>query len=108
LVVGQVTVSLMLLVCTGLFVRTLQNLRSVDPGFSSRNVVNLRMDLSLRTLSEGAGLAFYDQLRDQVGRAGGVKAAALTLTVPLARVVGETRLGTLRPRGGAVQRCART
>jgi predicted permease len=104
LVVGQVTVSLMLLVCTGLFVRTLQNLRSVDPGFSSRNVVNLRMDLSLRNLPENAGLAFYDQLRDQVGRTGGVKAAALTLTVPLARIAGETRIGTLRPLGGAVQR----
>jgi putative ABC transport system permease protein len=104
LVVGQVTVSLMLLVCTGLFVRTLQNLRSVDPGFSSRNVVNLRMDLSLRNLPENAGLAFYDQLRDQVGRTGGIRAAALTLTVPLARIAGETRIGTLRPIGGDVQR----
>jgi len=99
LVVGQVTVSLMLLVCTGLFVRTLQNLRSVDPGFNSRHVVNLRMDLSLRNLPAGAGLAFYDQLRDQVGRVAGVKAAALTLTVPLARVAGETRIGSLRPLG---------
>jgi predicted permease len=97
LVVGQVTVSLMLLVCTGLFVRTLQNLRSVDPGFNSRHVVNLRMDLSLRNLPAGAGLAFYDQLRDQVGRVAGVKAAALTLTVPLAREAGETRIGSLRP-----------
>ncbi|HEY0556527.1 MAG TPA: ABC transporter permease [Thermoanaerobaculia bacterium] len=97
LVVGQVTVSLMLLVCTGLFVRTLQNLRSVDPGFNSRHVVNLRMDLSLRNLPASAGLAFYDQLRDQVGRVAGVKAAALTLTVPLARVAGETRIGSLRP-----------
>ena len=97
LVVGQVTVSLMLLVCTGLFVRTLQNLRSVDPGFSSRHVVNLRMDLSLRNLPESAGLAFYDQLLDQVERLPGVEAAALTLTVPLARVAGETRIGSLRP-----------
>ena len=68
LVVGQVTVSLMLLVSTGLFVRTLQNLRSVDPGFNSRNVVNLRMDLSLRGVQESAGRAFYDQLLDQVSR----------------------------------------
>jgi putative ABC transport system permease protein len=99
LVVGQVTVSLMLLVCTGLFVRTLQNLRSVDPGFSSRQVLNLRMDLSLRNLPESAGVAFYDQLRDQVGRVGGVRDAALTLTVPLARVAGESRVGSLRPLG---------
>jgi predicted permease len=104
LVVGQVTVSLMLLVCTGLFVRTLQNLRSVDPGFNSRHVVNLRMDLSLRNLPPEAGLAFYNQLRDQLGRVAGVRTAALTLTVPLARVAGETRLGAVRPLGGSVQR----
>ena len=97
LVVGQVTVSLMLLVSTGLFVRTLQNLRSIDPGFNSRNVVNLGSDLSLRGVPEPLGAAFYEHLLEQAGKLPGVQAAALTLTVPLARVAGETRLGSLRP-----------
>ncbi len=108
LVVGQVTVSLMLLVSTGLFVRTLQNLRSVQTGFSSRNIVNLKMDLSLRGVQEASGLAFYDQLLDQVSRVAGVKAAALTLTVPLGREAGEDRIGSLRPLGGSVQRSPAT
>lgn len=104
LVIGQVTASLMLLVSTGLFVRTLQNLRSVQTGFNSRSIVNLKMDLSLRGVQESSGYAFYDQLLDQVGRLPNVKAAALTLTVPLAREAGESRLGTLQPSDGSVRR----
>ena len=97
LVVGQVTLSLLLLVSTGLFVRTLQNLRSIDPGFSSRDIANLKIDLSLRGVREPSGLVFYDQLLEQVGRLPGVRAAALTLTVPLARSGGESLIGSLQP-----------
>jgi predicted permease len=106
LVVGQVTVSLMLLVSTGLFVRTLQNLRSIQTGFNSRNIVNLQMDLSLRGVQESSGYAFYDQLLDQVSRLPSVKAATLTLTVPLGREAGESRLGSLQPADGSVRRPA--
>jgi putative ABC transport system permease protein len=99
LVVAQVTLSLMLLVSTGLFVRTLENLRSIDPGFSSRGVINLRTDLTLHGVREPAGRVFYDQLLDQVERLPGVKSAALTLTVPLARVGGRSGIGSLKPSG---------
>ena len=101
LVVAQVTLSLMLLVSTGLFIRTLQNLRSIDPGFSSRGVVNLRTDLTLHGVREPAGRLFYDQLLDQVERLPGVESAALTLTVPLARVGGRAEIGSLRPPGAS-------
>ncbi len=104
LVVAQVTLSLMLLVSTGLFVRTLENLRSIDPGFSSRGVVNLRTDLSLHGVSERAGRLFYDQLLEQVERLPGVESAALTLTVPLARVGGKTSVGSLKPSGSPLPR----
>jgi predicted permease len=101
LVVAQVTLSLMLLVSTGLFVRTLANLRSIDPGFSSRGVVNVRTNLTLRGVREPAGRLLYDQLLDQVERLPGVASAALTLTVPLARVSDRTGIGSLKPAGGA-------
>jgi putative ABC transport system permease protein len=106
LVVGQVTLSLMLLVSTGLFVRTLQNLRSIDPGFSSRNVVNFGLDLRLREIPEPRGAVFYDQLLEQVGKLPGVERAALALMAPLSRITLETRIGSLRlpgqPRTAAV------
>jgi predicted permease len=101
LVVAQVTLSLMLLVSTGLFVRTLENLRSIDPGFSSRGVVNLRTDLTLHGVREPAGRLFYDQLLDQVERLPGVESAALTLTVPLARIRGRGEIDSLQPPGAA-------
>lgn len=96
-VVGQVTVSLMLLVSTGLFVRTLQNLRSVDTGFQSQGVVNLRIDLAFRGYDRARGLALYSQLLEQVRRLPDVRAAALTLTVPLAKEGGQSGLSELRP-----------
>ena len=99
LVVGQVTLSLMLLVSTGLFVRTLQNLRSIDPGFSSRNVVSFGLDLGLREVPPQRGALLYDQLLDQVGSLPAVEEAALTMVVPLSRVTMETRIGSLRPLG---------
>ncbi|HKV08958.1 MAG TPA: ABC transporter permease [Thermoanaerobaculia bacterium] len=89
LVVGQVTVSLVLLITTGLFVRTLRNLQSVDPGFDSAQVVNLRLDLDRSRYSAPAGLSFDERLVDQVRTLHGVQHASLALTVPLHQSQGE-------------------
>jgi putative ABC transport system permease protein len=99
LVVGQVTLSLLLLVSTGLFVRTFQNLRSIDPGFSSRNVVSFGLDLGLKEIPPRQGSLLYDQLLEQVGRLPGVEKAALAMVAPLSRITQDTRLGSLRPLG---------
>ncbi len=100
LVVGQVTVSLLLLVITGLFVRTLWNLESIDPGFDSSNVLNVRIDLDLQGLPEGRGLIFYDQLLPQVRKLPGVRSAALASRVALSPAL-DAGVGALRPEGGA-------
>jgi predicted permease len=44
LVVAQVALSLLLLVGAGLFVRSLQNLRTIDLGFERENLVQFRLD----------------------------------------------------------------
>ncbi len=46
LVVGQVAMSLLLLVCAGLFLRSLTNLMDVDTGFDKENVVLAGVDIS--------------------------------------------------------------
>lgn len=85
-VVGQVTVSLILLVTTGLFVRTLLNLRSIDPGFDSADVLNLPLTLALRAdVSEPAGRRFYDQVLANVGKLPGVRSASLVSWVPMSK-----------------------
>ncbi|HEY9422140.1 MAG TPA: ADOP family duplicated permease, partial [Thermoanaerobaculia bacterium] len=82
LVVIQVTLSLILLVSTGLFVRTLQNLYSVDPGFQSENVLKLSFDLS-QDYSRETGPQFQGELLERVRRLSQVRAAALAYSVPL-------------------------
>lgn len=88
-VVGQVTVSLVLLITTGLFVRTLRNLQSVDPGFDSGHVLNLRLDLDRSRYSAPAGLSFNEQLLEQVRVLPGVQSAAFALSVPLHQSQGD-------------------
>ncbi|HEV7786501.1 MAG TPA: FtsX-like permease family protein, partial [Thermoanaerobaculia bacterium] len=102
-VVGQITISLVLLISTGLFVRTLMNLQSVDPGFDPRPVIDLRIDLLSPGYSEARGAAFYDQLLEEVQKLPGVDSAALTLTVPLSQTNGFRGLSKLSPAGGSLQ-----
>ncbi|HUK30953.1 MAG TPA: ABC transporter permease, partial [Candidatus Acidoferrum sp.] len=44
LVIGQVALTMVVLVGAGLLVRTLQNLRNINPGFDSSNVLNFRIN----------------------------------------------------------------
>ena len=44
LVVAQVTLSLLLLIGAGLFIRSLQNLRDLDPGFRMQNLMHVSVD----------------------------------------------------------------
>jgi putative ABC transport system permease protein len=100
-VVGQVTVSLMLLVSTGLFVRTLRNLQSIDPGFDSSKVLDLELNLGLRGHSESSGALLYDQLLGQVRRLPGVRAAALVSWVPLSNGNDFSRAASVQSHPGA-------
>jgi len=103
-VVGQITISLVLLISTGLFVRTLFNLQSIDPGFDAGGVADLRIDLLGPGYSEARSAALYDQLLKQVQKLPGVQSAALTLTVPLSQTNGRGGLADLRPAGEAARK----
>lgn len=94
LVVAQVTFSLILLVSTGLIVRTLQNLYSVDPGFQIENVLKVSFDLSQGYPQEGRP-QFQRQLLEQVRRLSQVRDAALAYSVPLTSTSFQLT-GTLR------------
>ncbi|HTS13308.1 MAG TPA: ABC transporter permease [Candidatus Limnocylindrales bacterium] len=75
LVVAQVALTVIVLVGTGLFVHTLQNLRSVDPGFDVSNVLTFGIDATL-TEFHGRRLGdFYRELRDRFSQMPGVESA---------------------------------
>jgi predicted permease len=58
----QVALSLLLLVCAGLFVRTLRNLESVGPGFPTDHLLTFRIDPSLNGYSDEETKSFYERL----------------------------------------------
>jgi predicted permease len=83
LVVAQVALSLVLLVSAGLFLRTLANAQSVDPGFSARNGILASIDLLPAGYDAASGRAFQQTLLARVREMPGVEAASFAQRVPL-------------------------
>jgi len=83
LVVVQVALSLVLLVCAGLVVRSLQVAQKTPPGFNPENAVMLSFDLGLQGYTEEKGRTFQKQLLQNAQSLPGVRSVALVSTVPL-------------------------
>jgi predicted permease len=83
LVVCQVALSLVLLVGALLFARSLRNLLTVDPGFSSANVLIARVDPRALALPPDARRQWRLDLIDRVRALPGVRSAAHAAIVPL-------------------------
>ena len=77
LVAAQVTLSLLLLVGAGLFIRSLRNLRDLGPGFPAENLVSFNVDPSLNGYDAERAKAFYRQLSDSIGAVPGVRSVGL-------------------------------
>ena len=73
LVVAQVSLSLLLLICAGLFARTLQNAQHVDPGFDPNHVLVASYELGPLGYSEAQGIAFHRQLLSKLSALPGVE-----------------------------------
>jgi predicted permease len=76
LVVAQVALCVLVLVSAGLLVRTLRDLRSIDPGFDTNNVLLFAVDPSLLNYDEGHIQNLYRQLRDRFAAVPGVTSAS--------------------------------
>ena len=83
LVVTQMVLSLVALVCAGLFARTVQAALKADPGFDTRNVLLTSYDAFLNGYGDARGQLFYRQLLERVAAKPGVVSASLTSFVPL-------------------------
>lgn len=82
LVVGQIALSLLLLAGAGLFVRSLANLRGLNPGFKPENVTSFSVDPSLNAYAPERRVALLGQLRDEIAALPGVSSVSLA-EVPL-------------------------
>jgi predicted permease len=83
-VVCQLALSVMLLAGAGLLLRSLYNLRQIDPGFDPRNVVAMNVSLAGSKYAEPTRRAFfYRELQDRIGALPGVSSASAVNHVPL-------------------------
>jgi putative ABC transport system permease protein len=77
LVVGQVALSLVLLVCTGLFARTLQRMWDVDLGYRPERLVWFRLDLGSLRYDEARTRQLYADVSERVRQVPGVAGVAV-------------------------------
>jgi predicted permease len=80
LVVVQVSVSVVLLIGAGLFVRTLVNLQHVDPGFNEHNLLLFTVEPGLIGYKEERLAALYKQMTERVDAVPGVTSTTFSQT----------------------------
>jgi putative ABC transport system permease protein len=78
LVVAQIALSLLLLVGAGLFTRSLQNLRALDPGFQPDRLVAFAIDPSLNGYDVPARRGVYARVRQALAAEPGVRSVSMS------------------------------
>jgi predicted permease len=77
LVVAQVMLSLLLLIGAGLFLRSLNNLRDLGPGFPVERLIGFNLDPSLNGYKPERAKLFYQHLTDSLSSLPGVQSVGL-------------------------------
>jgi putative ABC transport system permease protein len=81
LVVAQVALSLVVLICAGLCVKSLRELQAIDPGFEPAKVMTASFDLGQNGYNEARGRQFISQLSERVATLPGVEAVSFANVV---------------------------
>ena len=90
LVIAQVALAVVVLVGAGLLVRTLQKLRSVDPGFDAHNLLTFELDPTLIGYKTPQIDAFYRDLQQRIGAIPGVESVSYSNSTLLSGNLWET------------------
>jgi predicted permease len=83
LVVAQVALSLVLLIGAGLFLRSLNNAQSIDPGFNADKILDAQLNINLLRYTKAQGREFYRQVIERIEALPGVESASLARVVPM-------------------------
>jgi predicted permease len=83
LVVAQIAMSLLLLVCAGLFIRSIRIAQQFNPGFNPHGVLLDSYDLSGLGYDKTSGTQFHRQLYDKLQSIPGVESATISNWIPL-------------------------
>ena len=80
---AQVTISIIVLICAGLFVRSLRKVLETDPGFRTEKMVTMMINPRLLGYDQKAIWRFFPELIHRIETQPGVRMAALTDDLPL-------------------------
>ena len=83
LVVAQIALSLPLLLCSGLLLRTLRNLAGANPGFEPDHILTASVGLNIAGYSNDETQLIRHKILDRVSALPGVKVASLTDWIPM-------------------------
>jgi len=83
LVVAQIAFSLALVVGAGMFARSMEGAKQIDPGFESRNVLLTSVDVGMRGYDKANGLRFFTRAAERIRTVPGVTAASFAFPLPL-------------------------
>ncbi len=82
-IVGQVAVSVLLLVTAGLLLRTLAEARAFNPGFNTQNVLVADVHLNRYGYDGARARAFYQQALERLQSMPAVRSVSFSTSVPL-------------------------
>lgn len=84
LVIGQVALSLLLLIGAGLLLRSFTRLLRVDPGFDAANVLTMNVSLpTVKYAKPEQQISFFEEAVRRVSALPGVQSAAISAALPL-------------------------
>jgi predicted permease len=83
LVVAQISLSLLLLVCAGLFIRSFMSAGQINPGFNAHNVLIVAYDLFTAGYSDVSAAEFDRQLTARLQTLPGIESVALSNRTPM-------------------------
>jgi predicted permease len=91
LMIVEVALSMLLLIPAGLFVRSLQAARAIDPGFDAEKLIAAPLNINLLRYTSTQGREFYRQVVERAERMPGVEQASVARVAVLSgsgRVLG--------------------
>ena len=98
LVVAEVALSLLLLIAAGLFVRSLQSVQTIDPGYPVTQLVSAPMNVNLLRYTRAQGRDFYQRAVERMEALPGVQAASVAR---VALLTGSNRVTSILVEGRA-------
>jgi predicted permease len=83
LVIGQVALSIVVLIGAGLFLRSLNHARAINPGFAADHILTLSFNTAAQKYDATKAEQFYQQLTNRVQALPGVQSVSLAQSAPL-------------------------